>query len=192
MSFVGFVPSRKPALAIIVVIDSPRAGGNCGGSVAAPIFQRIAEAALRHLAVPADDQPAAAGPGRAAVREPARRRRPAPTSTSRRQLPIVVGTTPGHGARPARAERARGHAQAGGARDGAAAQRRRRGRVAGSCAGRADCGRRRRAAHPVARAAAHAARNGDAAMNWARRSSAPLEARGLLRAGPAAAPRPAR
>lgn len=50
-SFVGFLPSRDPAVAIIVVVDSPRAGTIYGGSVAAPIFQRIAEAALRHLGV---------------------------------------------------------------------------------------------------------------------------------------------
>ena len=51
-SFVGFVPSRKPALTIIVVIDSPHGKGYYGGVVAAPIFQRIAEAALRHLGIP--------------------------------------------------------------------------------------------------------------------------------------------
>jgi cell division protein FtsI (penicillin-binding protein 3) len=52
-SFVGFVPSRQPELAIVVVIDSPR-GRNAyyGGTVAAPIFQRIADAALRHRGVP--------------------------------------------------------------------------------------------------------------------------------------------
>ena len=51
VSFVGFVPSRSPALAIIVMIDSPRAGGDTGGIVAAPIFQRIADDSLRHLGV---------------------------------------------------------------------------------------------------------------------------------------------
>jgi cell division protein FtsI/penicillin-binding protein 2 len=51
-SFIGFAPSRRPALAVVVVIDSPRAKGYYGGTVAAPIFQRIAEAALRHLGVP--------------------------------------------------------------------------------------------------------------------------------------------
>jgi cell division protein FtsI (penicillin-binding protein 3) len=52
-SFVGFVPSRKPALAVLVVIDSPHAArGYFGGAVAAPVFKRIAEAALRHLGVP--------------------------------------------------------------------------------------------------------------------------------------------
>jgi cell division protein FtsI (penicillin-binding protein 3) len=50
-SFVGFVPSRQPALTVIVVIDSPHGGGYTGGAVAAPIFKRIAEASLRHLRV---------------------------------------------------------------------------------------------------------------------------------------------
>jgi cell division protein FtsI (penicillin-binding protein 3) len=50
-SFVGFVPSRKPALAIIVVIDSPHGKGYMGGAVAAPIFKRVAEASLRHLGI---------------------------------------------------------------------------------------------------------------------------------------------
>jgi cell division protein FtsI (penicillin-binding protein 3) len=50
-SFVGFVPSRKPALTIIVVIDSPHGRGYYGGTVAGPVFQRIAEASLRHLGI---------------------------------------------------------------------------------------------------------------------------------------------
>ena len=50
-SFVGFVPSRRPELAIIVVIDSPHGKGYMGGAVAAPIFKRVAEASLRHLGV---------------------------------------------------------------------------------------------------------------------------------------------
>ena len=50
-SFVGFVPSRKPELTIVVVIDSPHGRGYYGGTVAAPVFQRIAAAALRHLGV---------------------------------------------------------------------------------------------------------------------------------------------
>ncbi|MGH9330951.1 MAG: penicillin-binding protein [Vicinamibacterales bacterium] len=51
-SFVGFVPSRRPAVTILVVIDSPHGKGYYGGVVAAPIFKRIAEATLRHLGVP--------------------------------------------------------------------------------------------------------------------------------------------
>ncbi len=50
-SFVGFIPSRNPVLTIVVVVDTPR-GGYFGGTVAAPIFKRIAEAALRQLGVP--------------------------------------------------------------------------------------------------------------------------------------------
>lgn len=50
-SFVGFVPSRKPALTIVVVIDSPHGRGYYGGTVAGPVFQRIAEASLRHLGI---------------------------------------------------------------------------------------------------------------------------------------------
>jgi cell division protein FtsI (penicillin-binding protein 3) len=50
-SFVGFAPSQRPAIAVIVVIDSPHGAGYYGGTVAAPIFKRIAEASLRHLGV---------------------------------------------------------------------------------------------------------------------------------------------
>jgi len=56
-SFVGFVPSRRPALAILVVIDQPRNGAYYGGAVAAPVFQKIAAASLRHLGVPATINP---------------------------------------------------------------------------------------------------------------------------------------
>jgi cell division protein FtsI/penicillin-binding protein 2 len=52
-SFVGFMPSRNPVFAMIVVIDSPHgANGTHGGSVAAPIWQRIATDAVRYLRVP--------------------------------------------------------------------------------------------------------------------------------------------
>jgi cell division protein FtsI (penicillin-binding protein 3) len=50
-SFVGFVPSRDPAVAIIVVTDSPHARGHTGGAVSAPVFKKIAEATLRYLGV---------------------------------------------------------------------------------------------------------------------------------------------
>lgn len=51
-SFVGFLPSLNPAVAIIVVIDSPHGPhGYAGGGVSAPIFKRIAEATLRYLGV---------------------------------------------------------------------------------------------------------------------------------------------
>ena len=50
-SFVGFIPSREPAFTIIVVVDSPKGRGYYGGAVAAPIFKRIAEAAVRYRGV---------------------------------------------------------------------------------------------------------------------------------------------
>ncbi|HTK28453.1 MAG TPA: penicillin-binding transpeptidase domain-containing protein [Vicinamibacterales bacterium] len=52
-SFVGFMPSRNPVFAMIVVVNSPHgANGTHGGSVAAPIWQRIATDAIRYLGVP--------------------------------------------------------------------------------------------------------------------------------------------
>jgi cell division protein FtsI (penicillin-binding protein 3) len=58
-SFVGFVPSRKPALTILVVIDTPRGPNPAfGGTVSAPIFRRIAEPALRYLGVAPNVNPA--------------------------------------------------------------------------------------------------------------------------------------
>jgi membrane peptidoglycan carboxypeptidase len=57
-SFVGFVPSRQPKYAILVVIDTPRAGTYYGGTVSAPIFKRIAEAALQYAGVPSPVHPA--------------------------------------------------------------------------------------------------------------------------------------
>jgi cell division protein FtsI (penicillin-binding protein 3) len=57
VSFVGFVPSRQPALTILVVIDTPRKAQAYGGTVAAPIFKRIAEAALQQLGVPPSINP---------------------------------------------------------------------------------------------------------------------------------------
>jgi len=57
-SFVGFLPSRDPVLAMIVVVDSPHGpNGTHGGSVAAPIFKRIGESALRYLGVPRTLEP---------------------------------------------------------------------------------------------------------------------------------------
>ncbi len=58
VSFVGFVPSRNPVMTVIVMVDSPRVGGDTGGVIAAPIFMRIADASLRKLGVtPTINQP---------------------------------------------------------------------------------------------------------------------------------------
>jgi cell division protein FtsI/penicillin-binding protein 2 len=55
-SFVGFAPTDRPAVAIVVTIDEPR-GRYYGGEVAAPVFRNIAEKALRYLAVSPDQEP---------------------------------------------------------------------------------------------------------------------------------------
>jgi cell division protein FtsI (penicillin-binding protein 3) len=58
-SFVGFLPSRDPEFAVVVVIDSAKGpNGDHGGAVAAPIFKKIAEATVRYLGVPPTVNPA--------------------------------------------------------------------------------------------------------------------------------------
>jgi cell division protein FtsI (penicillin-binding protein 3) len=51
-SFVGFFPSRKPMLTVLVIIDTPRNGAYYGGAVSGPVFKRIAEVAIRHVGIP--------------------------------------------------------------------------------------------------------------------------------------------
>jgi cell division protein FtsI (penicillin-binding protein 3) len=55
-SFVGYVPAEDPRLAIVVVIDEPKAEA-WGGVVAAPVFRRIAEQVLPHLGVSPQEPP---------------------------------------------------------------------------------------------------------------------------------------
>jgi cell division protein FtsI (penicillin-binding protein 3) len=50
-SFVGFLPADAPEIALVVVVDEPRAA-HYGGDVAAPPFARIAEQTVRYLDVP--------------------------------------------------------------------------------------------------------------------------------------------
>ena len=54
-TFAGFVPATNPRFAIIVMVDEPQ-GLHQGGSVSAPIFNLIAEAALGDYAVQPDDK----------------------------------------------------------------------------------------------------------------------------------------
>jgi cell division protein FtsI (penicillin-binding protein 3) len=49
-SFAGFLPADDPKLAILVVVDEPQTE-HWGGIVAAPVFQRIAAQAVRHLGI---------------------------------------------------------------------------------------------------------------------------------------------
>jgi cell division protein FtsI (penicillin-binding protein 3) len=83
-SFVGFVPSRDPKIAIIVVTDSPHAGLNTGGPVSGPVFKRIAEASLRYLGVAPTINPAS--PVLVARHDAGS---PAPTSATQTAEPVV-------------------------------------------------------------------------------------------------------
>ena len=51
-SFVGFTPARDPAIAVAVVIYRP--AGTYGGTVAAPVFRKIALAAMHSLGIAPD------------------------------------------------------------------------------------------------------------------------------------------
>ena len=53
-SFIGFAPVSRPAVTILVAIDSP-VGAHHGGDVAAPVFRSIAEQTLGYLDVPQDN-----------------------------------------------------------------------------------------------------------------------------------------
>jgi cell division protein FtsI (penicillin-binding protein 3) len=52
-SFIGFAPADDPAMVISVVIDEPVIA-HYGGTVAGPVFRRIAEVALRHMGIAPD------------------------------------------------------------------------------------------------------------------------------------------
>jgi cell division protein FtsI (penicillin-binding protein 3) len=92
VSFVGFAPSRAPVLSAIVMIDSPRGGRAAGGSVAAPIFQRIMEASLRHVGVaPTIDAPP---PVVVARREPSPLKQTSATATLPAIITLVGAETP--------------------------------------------------------------------------------------------------
>ncbi|MGB5546720.1 MAG: penicillin-binding protein 2, partial [Polyangiales bacterium] len=56
-SFIGFAPAERPAVVISVVIDEP-AIAHYGGTVAGPVFRRIAEVTLRHMWIAPEGRPA--------------------------------------------------------------------------------------------------------------------------------------
>ena len=49
-SFIGFAPADRPSVVISVVIDEPLIA-HYGGTVAGPVFRRIAEVTLRHMGI---------------------------------------------------------------------------------------------------------------------------------------------
>jgi len=57
-SFIGFVPAENPRVVISVIIDEPEADSPWGGTVAAPVFKKIAERVLPYLEIPPNTEPA--------------------------------------------------------------------------------------------------------------------------------------
>jgi cell division protein FtsI (penicillin-binding protein 3) len=53
-SFVGYVPAESPRLVMLVVIDEPH-GEAWGGTVAAPVFNRVGEQVLSYLGVSSNE-----------------------------------------------------------------------------------------------------------------------------------------
>jgi cell division protein FtsI (penicillin-binding protein 3) len=53
--FAGFAPAGEPRLVMVVMIDEPKGKAYYGGLVAAPVFQKVMEGALRLFNVPPDD-----------------------------------------------------------------------------------------------------------------------------------------
>ncbi len=53
--FAGFAPASRPRLAMVVMVDRPGDGEYYGGVVAAPVFSRVMEGALRLMDIPPDD-----------------------------------------------------------------------------------------------------------------------------------------
>lgn len=51
-SFAGLAPAENPRLAVVVMVDDPSGANHYGGSVAGPVFARIASEGLRYLGVP--------------------------------------------------------------------------------------------------------------------------------------------
>ena len=54
-SFVGYLPADDPKVVISVMIDEPLIA-HYGGTVAGPVFRRVASATMRHLGIPANVQ----------------------------------------------------------------------------------------------------------------------------------------
>ncbi|HVC17100.1 MAG TPA: penicillin-binding protein 2, partial [Rhodanobacter sp.] len=54
-AFAGMVPASNPRMVGVVVVDNPQKGSYYGGVVAAPVFAKVMEGALRLLDVPPDN-----------------------------------------------------------------------------------------------------------------------------------------
>lgn len=95
-NFVGFVPAEQPKAVIMVMIDHPKAGVYYGGTVAGPVFKRIAQNVIRKLRIPksatmSDSDSGATKPGRTAAPAPFAQDEPQATKKPTRKVaaPIV-------------------------------------------------------------------------------------------------------
>ncbi len=53
-SFAGFIPAYKPRVTILVIVDEPE-GVYYGGTVAAPVFSRVAQKIMEYYSIPWDE-----------------------------------------------------------------------------------------------------------------------------------------
>jgi len=53
--FVGMLPAHDPEVVAVVIVDEPTGDAYYGGAVAAPVFARIMDEAVRYLGIPPDD-----------------------------------------------------------------------------------------------------------------------------------------
>jgi membrane peptidoglycan carboxypeptidase len=91
-SFLGYVPSRRPELTMVVVLDSPQ-GKYHGGEVAAPVFARIATPVLRYLEIPPDQGTLVLNGGPPPVQTAAAQPSPSTTMTTEPVVPDVTGSS---------------------------------------------------------------------------------------------------
>jgi cell division protein FtsI (penicillin-binding protein 3) len=54
-SFMGFLPADEPRVAILIIMDEPKSS-HYGGTVATPVFQRIAEELMRYMGTPPTEE----------------------------------------------------------------------------------------------------------------------------------------
>jgi cell division protein FtsI (penicillin-binding protein 3) len=94
-SFVGFLPASDPKLSIMVVLDKPANPYATGGSLAAPLFQKVAAYAVGHLRIPPEGQADPASTERVRAEPVHAPTTAAPTTTA---PPAVTTTTAAPGA----------------------------------------------------------------------------------------------
>jgi cell division protein FtsI (penicillin-binding protein 3) len=87
-SFMGFVPSRSPRIALLVAVDEPSKGSLYGGTIAAPAFREMARQILAYLQVPPE-------PGAAVAKAPVGKVPPVPDLEGLNLPPPSVETAEG-------------------------------------------------------------------------------------------------